>query len=101
VSNLGLKSLPFHPSRYDPEIHWPLEKGYEDFRIGAAWPPEYETWNRAVQIRYENGRLVAANIEAAGIKLTRWNPVSYYYNKRFAATKIGQATPSSSRVNRH
>jgi hypothetical protein len=92
MSNLGLKSLPFHPSRHDPKLHWPIEKGYEDVRIGAPWPVEYETWGRADQTKYENGRLVATNIKLAGIKLIPWDPLSYYVNKRAAATRVGPVT---------
>lgn len=40
-------------------------RGWADYRSGAPFPAEYDTWNPPEQRNYENGRLRAANVKAA------------------------------------
>lgn len=45
--------------------------GFNDRLDGAPYRPEYETWAPKTQQRYENGRLIAANMLLAGYTLHR------------------------------
>jgi hypothetical protein len=46
--------------------------GHEDMRAGLGFRREYETWPEEGQRAYENGRAIAVNIVAAGLKLPVW-----------------------------
>ena len=48
--------------------------GHSDYLAGLPFRPEYETWNEEAQYAYENGRLVAANMKLAGLKVPTWRP---------------------------
>lgn len=56
-------------------VHWPEHHlpyvlyGIKDYSKGGQYRDDYENWDRFKQIPYEIGRLVAANIIAAGLKI--------------------------------
>lgn len=57
------------PDFYNPERRRWLHRGVNDVLAGLPYPPDYETADKFCQCTYENGRLNAAKIKAAGLSL--------------------------------
>jgi hypothetical protein len=54
---------------YRPRIAARLCHGVFDYVTNREYPREYDSWPSLDQANYENGRLAAANMEAAGLQV--------------------------------
>jgi hypothetical protein len=50
--------------------------GWQNVMDDAGWHPAYDTLDRMMQRNYENGRLDATNVKAAGIPCPFWGAIS-------------------------
>ncbi len=84
-----------------PENLFAIRAGYRDAAAGLPFRADVDTWPTHLQVCYEHGRLVHANILAAGIQPPEWplssllRPAAYTRAAEAASEMVGTWRPGA------